>query len=590
MFASKHTSMNKTGAGMALRASELSLVEQENASYDMSDAAKAQREAARLQAIADEEARKAAAEAALLLPPGDASSSGIEKKMLIPYREPDGANPHETWAGERELSLGDSSIHYTDNAHIREKYVKYPPALDRFECVEKLAIAPGTFAIDVENGKGNAEAVKDIQEEMNLVMKAPSLANIYDVDRVKDAPRFWAAWPGKLLAPPRNEQLTRSQLRFSIPLSDAATVLDWHSLLCHIGGEGKSLPLQQEPGSIQDTGVIKFDDPSVPYKERTYHSVPVAIKIVKATNTSGVALDVELQVPNMHGHGPLHVSHSEPTGVCSTKRTMFASAAGDCIYNLRASGHFNSPEARRWASLDRELELKKFLVDEDGNETMPPNKAGETVVQVLLTPTPKNMLQFMVTSYASQLYTAAVNQGVSRPFVNQSGIKGDNKFGHVAVVLDTVVEVFNYFCDLYCPSIYAVNQHQWQLSVKPSNAATNMATVFKTIGLRDVAQANVQGAQLEYVIEVFQLPYDGVQRCTPEQKALLTAIDKEYARIVACGAKVNCAHGTGTCPPPQQQLASTPADVRSAIKPMPATPTSRPVYPPSRGASSSKLF
>ena len=579
MFGSKHSSMNKTGAGMGLRASELNIRELANASYDISDQAKAQRaaeeEARKLQAEADAAAAAAAAGG------GDSSSSAAPAAPRLKpeqqYRLPDGSDPHLTWPGEKTTSQSDNSIHYTESARLRDTFVRSPEVFDRFPGVNLLGIAPGTFAIDLEDSDVGLAA---IQKEMNMQTGAPSLANIYDVDKVKDAPRFWAKWPGALNPLPRNDQMTRSYLRFALPLSDAATVLDWHAWMCAVGGDvvKSGLPLLQEPGSIEDTGVVEYADPSVPVRSRAYHSTPVAIKVHKVRNTSGVDLDVDLQVPNMQcssssSSSSLHVSHSEPLGVCSSKRTMTASDKDDRVYFLRPDSMFNSPEARRWASIDREAELAKFTANEDGNDSY--TNVGEKTLLVVLTPTPRNLVQFMVTSYASQLYTAAENLKVSRPLVNPTGITPENPYGHVAVVLDTVVAVFNHFCDLYCPSKYAVNQHQWSLAAKPSNAATNLATVFKTLGLRDVSQADINGAQLSYVLEVIQLPYDGVQRVSPAQSELLKSIDKNYAKLMACAGRV------GVTPQPaaaQPVFASNPSEVWSAVKPARGQ-----LYPPSRG-------
>ena len=99
-----------------------------------------------------------------------------------------------------------------------------------------------------------------------------------------------------------------------------------------------------------------------------------------------------------------------------------------------------------------------------------------------------------------------------------------------------------------------------------------MATVFKTRGLRDVSQADIKGAQLSYVLEVIQLPYDGVQRVSPAQSELLKSIDKNYAKLMACAGRV------GVTPASQPVFASNPSEVWSAVKPARGQ-----LYPPSRG-------
>lgn len=564
-IASQHSG-TRMSAGDGLLASEIKTTENFEATYDISD----EGEAERLAAAAKAAAQQSAADAARMdgdvddavddsVASGASSSAAALAVQKQPFATLDGANPLVTWPGEKTVGLMDGLVQYTERAQERERFVLTPPVFSRFDEVAKLGIAPSVYAIDLLDDDEDDERARLIAE-MNQGMEPEAiLTTMYDADKIAHgAPRFWCKWPGAKPVVPQNAQMTRTLVSFQLPLADSATLLDWHSLLAKLPpAEQKALPLALAPGSIEAAGMTRLPA-SVPFTDRVYHSIPVAIRIASVRNTSDVNFQVDLRVPNMKG-GDAFVSQSDPIGVRSGGR-LFASSADPTLNRvyMMHPGNFNSPEARRWSTVDRDAELAKFNIaklDADlddnqkalalikidaelakfkaaghGNKIVFVPATNSFLAYVLITDKPRNLLQYIAVTYPSQLYAAAANGGFNAPVLNlhiQKRNPVECPYGHISIRVEVLAAVINYYCDLYCPSKYAVNQHKWQLNATATNQASGMHAL-RALGERAAAQCNVKPAQLEYVLELIQLPYDGPQRCTDAQRALLKRIDTEH--------------------------------------------------------------
>ena len=582
---------NKTGADApALRVSDLSALESENASWDFSPEAQAKRDAEKAAAASlpddddddddgqDEDGAGAAAPVAR------------KPKHKLAFRIPDGTNPAVTWPGEKVVDVM-GEVTFTDQAAIREKFVYTPPVFSRFDSdsapIKDLNIAPAHFLIDT------LENPQALCAEMNTLAGAPTIDKLYDKDIVLTAPRFHCPWYKRnAIKRPSNDQLARTTLLFTLPLAASATVQDWHTYLAALPRSMQSaLPLALAPGAIEKFAPLKYADGNV--KDRKLHSIPVRVSIVEVHNTSPLRLEVELRVPNMKRaagveRGEIFSSASDPIGVSSAGHAFASSATPKlntvCALNSYA---FNSPEAARWLTVDRELEEKNFTANLNGNK-MYVNSADEEVVAIRLTPEPENLAQFIATSYPGHLITAALNEGVSRPVVNTHAVGKEegNLYGHVAVPLKALLVVFRHFCDMYDPTQFAVNHHKWVLNASPSNKQGIGLHALRNLAVCDAQQGNVASAQLEYAIEVIHLPYEGPQRLSARDKAVLAEIDEEHRQLVDLSlrmAQVSLVQATSgpTGARATPQVASSAAEV-AKLAPAYAAKAAG-AYPPSRG-------
>ena len=447
------------------------------------------------------------------------SSCSAGVRLVQAYPMVPGTCPEQTW-----------------DAVQLQSFVLTPPVFDRFNedgLMIKLGIAPASYHIDLLNAAQQSEEIAAMVEAMNYPdgVKQPTLTepmSLYDApfENTAVTNRF-CKWYTALPPAPTCEQMTRTLIEFQCPVGGAH---DTAKFVNEFSPDGRSVPITLKPGCIEKTGMTRFTPQAgagaaatAKFADRKFHSIPVAVRVVAAINTTGAPLQVELCVPNMcnsrRADDEPWMTRSESIGFRSDGARVLASSATAplnrvCVLRPTA-GAFNSPEARRWSSVDLEAELA--VLDDLPTRTI----GGQKIAGIRLTDAPATLAEMVVIAYAPQLIAASVNAGVAKPKISEKSRPEDGAFGYIKVPIEALRALITHMCEVYSPAHYAVNQSAWQLRVCPTAAAASR------FDLQEQKQQQPQ-QPLTYTLELIQLPYNGPHRLSDADCDVLDAIEGDY--------------------------------------------------------------
>lgn len=506
---------------------------------------------------------------------GDAASEQQKKKSeedavafvspALPI--PSGTHPEDAWPDEEVRAKLVSTQSFASVATNR---------------VSDMGLAPSTYRIDLAT---DASEIAELQKEMNDGA-IPALESAYQADSA-DVPRIHCKFPHPVFEYTA-DAVSHSFLNFELPLGDAATALDLHALQQQQeSAENRGqVRMYLEPGSSEIACVPTATSQCVPSKNRTHHAVIISASARVTVNTTDSNFEIDLQVPNparaKDRTAPLYVSCSEPIGITNNgagKCHMFAplfantqtpTTASPGLDNVhRIDPHvFNSPEARRWSSIDADEAIA--AVSKDSHSAIQrhyTDDSGNEIIVIDLTSTPTNIAEFVAVTHAKELNAAAAAINAERTHASlqrtkrgKSGLpqlpipayapysvavpSGDalttvvtpTLKPAVRVPLEAYARVIRHFCGLYSPSQFACNQQAMRLVLRPRGGEQQGMRSLYMNALRNKDKL----AHVRVVLVVSQMPYEGRQELPKEARAsFLADLQKDYADYMAIAEEIN---------------------------------------------------